>query len=227
MRTEFAGWQSRWKRPLWLAALVPCAAASVFAAEATTAPAANESAAATTQAAATDDTTPIGMLRAFDALNGADPDAFRRFYYATNDDQRRMARVEARCDAEFGLLTLMVEKKWGTAAGDEITHAMGGQTVPDAEAGKLSIIGDRATLVWKDDSPPLHMIRIDGRWKIDLGANLASLNITPDQYIEGFHKMNTMVADFADAIDSGKLATLDQALVDAKRRTAELSQSND
>jgi hypothetical protein len=167
------------------------------------------------------------MLRASDALNGSDPDAFLQFYQATSADERRMAKTEARFDAEFGLLQLLVEKKWGTAAGDAVTHAMGGETIPDAEAARLSITGDRATLAWMDGSTPLHLIKVSGCWKIDLGATMSSLKLTPEQYIDGFHKMSAMVADFAESVDAGKFKTLDQAVADAKRRTAKLAQSGD
>jgi hypothetical protein len=213
-------------RLLWfLAAVLPLAA---------TAHAANSTTASTTSVASApamqtsdDDSTPLGMLRASDALNGAEPAAFARFYHATNDDERRMARTEARFDSEFGLLQLLVEKKWGKDAGDAITHAMDGETIPDAEAAALAVDGDQATLTWKDNSAPLHLIKVGGRWRIDLAATLRSLNITAEQYIDGFQKMGSMVADFAESIDTGKLTTLAEAVADAKRRTASLSQSGD
>lgn len=186
-------------------------------------PVCGATATAPSQAGAFDASTPLGMLKKADALNGAEPEAFAQFYNATNDDERRMAKTEARFDSEFGMLQLLVEKKWGKDAGDAITHAMEGQTIPDAEAAKLTVDGDHATLAWKDQSAPLKLIKVGGEWKIDLAATISTLGVTADQYIDGFHKMSAMVADFADAVDGGKLKTLSEAVADAKKRTAALS----
>jgi hypothetical protein len=215
---------TRW---VWmcLAAAALLVAATGVARAATSGPA--STAASQRSVAGADCTTPLGMLRKSDALNGAEPEAFAQFYEAASDDERRMARTEARFDAEFGLLQVLVEKKWGKDAGDAITHAMGGETIPDAEAARLTITGDRATLAWKDNSAPLHLIKVGGVWKIDLAATIAALDITPEQYVQGFHKMSALVADFAESIDAGKLKTLEQAVADAKRRTMLVSQGDD
>ncbi len=171
-----------------------------------------------------DATTPIGMLRLSDSLNGASPEVFARFYFAANDDLRRVVDCESRFDAQFGLLVLLVQQKWGGDAGDQITHALGGETTADILAADLKIDGDHATLTWKDENPPLPMIRIKGLWKVDLAALIHEYKASPDEYMLGFQRMSQVVSRVALDIDSGKLATLTQAVDQAKQRSDALNQ---
>jgi hypothetical protein len=184
-------------------------------------------AAAPTTAVSDDAAAPRAMLHAADALAGAGPEAYLRFYQVNNGDQQRMAQSETRVDAQFGMMQLLVEKKWGASAADDITHALGGYTTADEDAADLTIDGDHATVAWKDGSTPLKMIRVNGQWKIDLGATLQLVNESPDQYVENFRRMSGLLADLADAIDADKFKTAAQATDDAKHRIAAMWESTD
>jgi hypothetical protein len=184
-------------------------------------------AATPTTAISNDASTPTGMLHTADALAGAGPEAYLRFYQANNADQQRMAQNETRVDAQFGMMQLLVQKKWGASAADDITHALGGYTTADEDAADLKIDGDHATVAWKDNSAPLKLVRINGQWKIDLGATLQLVNESPDEYVENFRRMSGLLADFADAIDSNKFKTAAQATDAAKQRVAAMWESTD
>jgi len=184
-------------------------------------------AASPTTAVSDDVSTPRAMMHAADAQAGAGPEAYLRFYQASNADQQRMAQSETRVDAQFGMMQLLVEKKWGASAADDITHVLGGYTSADEDTADLKIDGDHATVAWKDDSSPLKMVRVNGQWKIDLAATLKLINESPDDYIEGFRRMSSLLADFADAIDAEKFKTAEQATADAKRRVAAMWESTD
>jgi hypothetical protein len=165
-----------------------------------------------------DQSSPMAMMRASDILRDVGPDAYVRFYHAQGDDGKRMMAAETRADAQFGLLILMIEKKWGKAADDDITHALGGFTMADLEAGDLKIDGDHATLAAKGDDTPFQLIRIDGKWKFDIEAMRKQLNQTPDEYVDGYSRFSGLLSDYADAIDKGQIKTVDQAVSEAKRR---------
>ena len=103
-------------------------------------------AAAPTTNPAPDTTTPMGLLRTSDALAGAGPEAYLPLYYAADDDQRRLANFETKLDAQFGMLQVMLEKKWGTSSAIEICHALGNLSAADAKPDGVQINGDHATV---------------------------------------------------------------------------------
>jgi hypothetical protein len=182
------------------------------------------STAAPTTAPAPDATTPMGLLRLSDSLAGAGPEAYLPLYYAADDDQRRLAGFESKLDAQFGLLQVMLEKKWGTSAAIEICHALGNLSAADVKSGGVQIDGDHATVTWNSDSvyPPLDLVRVEGQWKFDLAAELRTYKETADECIDGYRRGSQNVADFATDVDAGKFTSAADATAQAKKRFADL-----
>jgi len=179
---------------------------------------------APTTGPAPDTTTPKGLLLVSDGLAGAGPEAYVPLYYAADDDQRRLAGFESKLDAQFGMLQVMLEKKWDASAAIEICHALGNLSAADVKPDGIQIDGDRATVTWSNDNvyPPLILIRVDGQWKFDLAAELKTDQMSVDDCIETYRKASQNVADFATDVDTGKFASAADALAQAKKRFAAL-----
>jgi hypothetical protein len=177
---------------------------------------------ASTTSPAADTTTPMGLLRTSDALAGAGPEAYLPLYYAADDDQRRLADFETKLDAQFGMLQLMLEKKWGTPAAIEICHALGNLSAADTKADGVQINGDHATVAWNGVYQPQPLIRIDGQWKFDLTGELKTYKETVEECIETYRVGSKNVADFATDVDAGKFASAADATAAAKKRFADL-----
>jgi hypothetical protein len=179
---------------------------------------------APTTGPAPDTTTPKGLLLVSDGLAGAGPEAYVPLYYAADDDQRRLAGFESKLDAQFGMLQVMLEKKWDATAATEICHALGNLSAADVKPDGIQIDGDRATVTWSNDNvyPPLILIRVDGQWKFDLAAELKTDQMSVDDCIETYRKGSQNVADFATDVDTGKFASAADALAQAKKRFAAL-----
>jgi hypothetical protein len=179
---------------------------------------------APTTGPAPDASTPKGLLLVSDGLAGAGPEAYAPLYYAADDDQRRLANFETKLDAQFGMLQVMLEKKWGTSAATEICHALGNLSAADAKADGVQIDGDHATVTWNSDSvyPPLALIRVDGQWKFDLAGELKTDKMSVDDCIDTYRRGSQNVSDFATDVDAGKFTSAADALEQAKKRFAAL-----
>jgi hypothetical protein len=177
---------------------------------------------APTTSPAVDTTTPMGLLRTADALAGAGPEAYLPLYYAADDEQRRLANFETKLDAQFGMLQIMLEKKWGASAAIEICHAMGNLSAADAKPDGVQIDGDHASIAWNGTYLPQLLVRIDGQWKFDVTGELKTYKETVDECIATYRVGSKNVADFATDIDADKFASAADATAAAKKRFADL-----
>lgn len=111
--------------------------------------------ATTQQVARPDANSPMGFLLKYDNLAGQGPEAYHALYSIdTNADSRRLAEVQAKFDAQAGMLQKMVELLWGDDAVDQTLHALGLKTMRDIQSATIKEQGDRAGNIcrWYDRS---------------------------------------------------------------------------
>jgi len=139
--------------------------------------------------------TPKKALKFFDRV-GADPkiDRANLFYHATNDNERKVAKAFASVDFALAKLRKQVATRFDDTAGNMVVHALRDVTADDIDAARESVDGDKATISGKNFGEPLLMIRVNGNWKIDIGAALAKSNADPDQLVD-------LCEELVDAID--------------------------
>ena len=68
----------------------------------------------------------------------------------------------------------------------------------------------------------MSLIRIDGQWKFDLGAELKAYKETAEECIQTYRVASKAVADFATDVDAGKFSSAADATAAAKKRFADL-----
>jgi hypothetical protein len=140
--------------------------------------------------------TPKDALLAQDAAAQAgDLEADARFYYAADGHQRDLLKLIAQGDVALAKLQSAVAKQFGKDLGLEVVHAAGTVVADDVKAATEKVDGDKATVTFKNDATPLHMVKIDGEWKVSLPDMLGEA--TPPQ----LEKLGRKFTEFTAGID--------------------------
>ena len=129
------------------------------------------------------------------AAQTGDLDADAKFYYADTDHQRDLLKLIAQGDVALAKLQSAVAKQFGKDLALEVVHAAGTVVSEDVKAATEKVDGDKATITFKNDATPLHMVKIDGVWKVSLPDMLGEA--TPPQ----LEKLGQKFADFTAEVD--------------------------
>jgi hypothetical protein len=102
------------------------------------------------------------------AARAGDVQADRQFYEAKGERQQKLAEEIAKGDVALAKLQEAVAKQFGSELGTAVVHAAGTEDAKDIEAAAEKIESEQATIEFKDHSTPLHMVKVEGNWKISL-----------------------------------------------------------
>jgi hypothetical protein len=162
----------------------------------------------------------MDFMTAYDNLAGENPDAYLAMYYLDDqDDTQRLAHVEAKFDAEVGMLQKIVQKKWGEDAVDQTLHALGLKTMRDIQAATVKEKGHHASVIFADGTPGPDLIKTkDGGWKLDLPSFCTSLGMPVDDYLKQIRLLSKILPDVADGIAGEKLKDPSAVVSDIVRR---------
>ncbi len=149
---------------------------------------------------------PKAALLAQDAAAQAgDLEADAKFYYAADDHQRDLLKLIAKGDVALARLQSAVAKQFGKDISLEVVHAAGTVVTDDVKAAGEKVDGDKATVTFKNDATPLHMLKIDGDWKVSLPDMLGEA--TPPQLEklgQKFTEFTTEIDKLTDLVAKGK-----------------------
>jgi hypothetical protein len=175
-----------------------------------------------------DASTPRGALHAADlAIRKGGIDAAMAFYHTTSVRDREIARCLAQADVACGHLEDALVQKFGRASADTALHAFGAKVGSDLDAADVTIERNTAVIHWPHDDQPLHMVKSGGDWKVEVAAELASLDEHQVTDFAEFLKHFAVAADrLADQVTAGRLAT-EQAATDACQHERQLLVRND
>jgi hypothetical protein len=139
------------------------------------------------------------------AAQAGDLDADAKFYYAASDHQRDLLKFIAQGDVALAKLQSAVAKQFGKELALEVVHAAGTVVSDDVKAATEKVDGDKATVTFKNDATPLHMVKIDGAWKVSLPDMLGEA--TPPQLeklAEKFTAFTTEINHLTDLVTHEK-----------------------
>jgi hypothetical protein len=166
-----------------------------------------------------DTSTPMAFLTSYDQLAGDEPEAYRAMYLIDeSDDTQRLAQVQAKFDAEAGMLQKMVAELWGDDAVDQTLHALGLKTMRDVQAATIKEEGDRASVTFADGTSGPELIKTPQGWRLNLLALEHSLGVPVDDYLKQIRQLTKVVPDVADGIASGKLKNTTAVVSDIVKR---------
>jgi hypothetical protein len=166
-----------------------------------------------------DTTTPMAFLNSYDQLAGEGPEAYRAMYFVDDsDDTQRLAQVQAKFDAEAGMLQKMVSQLWGNDAVDQTLHALGLKTMTDIHTATIKEEGDRASVTFADGTSGPELIKTPKGWRLDLPALQRSLGVPVDDYLKQIRQLTKVVPDVADGIANGKLKSPSSVVSDIVKR---------
>jgi hypothetical protein len=127
----------------------------------------------TAQAPQVVDDSPKAALKAYNAaMRSGDVAAMVSLQYATDDDQRRVARSSAQSDLEVGRLIKNARDKFGDDAAKQVSQAINDEGDDDIDAAQETINGDHGGVAFVGSDEPTPLIHVDGAWKVDIGAML-------------------------------------------------------
>jgi hypothetical protein len=183
-------------------------ASSFVRASASTAPA------SPTTAAVIEDS-PKAALKAYNAaMRTGDVATMVALQYATNDDERLVARSCAQSDYEVGKLIRTTREKFGDDAAKKISIAINDEGDDDVDAAAQTIIGDHGGVTFAGGGDPSPLIRVDGVWKIDVATMLKQYDGTPQTLSDEVIRRGSAAKVTTQELLAGQYATPD-ALVDA------------
>jgi hypothetical protein len=163
--------------------------------------------------------TPMAFLVSYDKLAGEDPAAYRAMYANDDsDDTQRLAEVQAKFDAEAGMLQKMVQKLWGDDGVDQTLHALGLKTMRDIQLATINQTGDSATVTFADGTIGPELVYTSHGWRLNLRAFRQSLGVPVDDYLKQIRQLSKIIPDVADGIADGRLKSPSAVVSDIVRR---------
>jgi hypothetical protein len=153
-----------------------------------------------------DASTPLAFMTSYDALAGEDPPAYSALYFVDDtDDVQRLAKVQAKFDAQVGMLQKIVQQKWGDDGVDQLLHALGLKSLRDIQTANIREYGRRATVQFADGTPGPDLIKVKDEWRLNMPAFSKSLGMPVDDYLTQIRQLAKILPDVADGIVDGKL----------------------
>jgi hypothetical protein len=165
---------------------------------------------APTTAPAIVDDSPKGALKAYNAaMRAGDVAGMVSLQYATNDDERRVARSCAQSDLEVGKMIQSTRDKFGDDAAKKISDAINDEGDADIEAGTETVDGTHGGVTFAGSNDPTPMIRADGGWKVDIGAMLKQFDGTADALSDQVIRRGSAAKVTTQELVAGQYATID------------------
>jgi hypothetical protein len=134
--------------------------------------------------------------------------------YATNDDERLVARSCAQSDFEVGKLIRTTREKFGDDAAKKISIAISDEGDDDVDAASQTIIGDHAGITFPGGGDPSPLIRADDAWKIDVATMLKQYDGTAQTLSDQVIRRGSAAKVTTQELLAGQYANPD-ALIDA------------
>lgn len=153
--------------------------------------------------------TPLEALRTYNkAMYAGDHETMLSLQHTTNDEEKRLARANARSDAGVAELVKAAVARFGVTAHDQVSKAIGDIREQDVKSTRIE--GDKAILLDAGDEPLLHMVNVDGVWKLDLpGVTNGDATLTRLQADASLRNLN-FVKVLRQDVDAGRFKTLDE-----------------
>jgi len=179
-------------------------------------------------APAFDDSTPLGFMHASSqSLPAGGLPAALAIFAANDARERQTARAEADYILAISRVELAARQKWGQQADDDFVHALGEKTDTDVDQAKIEAHGDHAQLTFKgEETTPENLIRLDGHWKIDIGADIKQME-KQNNSIEASNmycaKATVMISKLGHDLDDGKFTSSADLSKEAAAQVAQLN----
>jgi hypothetical protein len=127
------------------------------------------------------------------------------FYYAADDHQRKMIKAIAEGDVALAKLENAVAKKFGPHLATALVHAAGTVVADDVKSASEKIEGDKATVQFKNNSLPLHLVKIDGAWKVSLPDMLGEATLPQvEQLTAKFSQFTAEINNLTELVTQNK-----------------------
>jgi hypothetical protein len=162
---------------------------------------------------------PKGALKAYNAaMRAGDVAGMVSLQYATNDDERRVARSCAQSDLEVGKLIQTTRGKFGDDAAKKISQTINDEGDDDIDAGSQTIDGDHGGVTFAGSDDPTPMIRVAGAWKVDIAAMLKQFDGTADGLSDQVIRRGSAAKVTTQELIAGQYANIDAEVEALKDR---------
>ena len=179
------------------------------------APASESTEPSTTTTSAVIEDSPKAALKAYNAaMRAGDVAGMVSLQYATNDDERRVARSCAQSDLEVGRLIKTARDKFGDDAAKKVSEAINDEGDDDIDAAQEKVDGSHAGITFAGSDDPSPLIRVNGVWKVDIAAMLKQFDGTADALSDEVIRRGSAAKVTTQELVAGQYPTAD-AMIDA------------
>jgi hypothetical protein len=150
--------------------------------------------------AAVDASGPAGALkRLYEGMEANDAARVRACFYTADDQEKGLADAYAAQLTAARTLGEALKQKYG-ATGDALSKGIPLRDQIDAlDKAKIDVNGDKATVTLTDQSKPLHLVKVDGSWRVAIadyaGATPANIAVQTNVLSEMAEIFNSVAAD--------------------------------
>ncbi len=178
--------------------------------------AAADKAPTTQQLSADDLATPRNAILAFDRLVTANgEDAAAQFFHPRNDDEHKVVAAYAKVEGEIVKLQKGIAAKFGEKVAIQFLHTIGDVSREEIIAAKVDERGDRAVLTYPTDHEPAMLVKIDGKWFVDVSQDIKESG-GAQNIVDLEAKMQGKLHAIAERLDGGEYKNAEEVIAAAK-----------
>jgi hypothetical protein len=144
------------------------------------------------------------------------PETALPFYHTTATRERVFAKHLSEMDAALTYLHKAAATKFGKESADDVVKSADGTTVPEINAAKIEVSGDKAKVWFKDNPQPTTMVRVGDEWKISVKEWVRGAKDLP-AFRGTLTKMAGKVNEVAKGIESGRYGSAASAKKELER----------
>jgi hypothetical protein len=148
------------------------------------------------------------------------PETALPFYHVTATRERVFAKHLSEMDVALTYLHKAAAVKFGKEAADDVTKAANGTTVPEINAARIEVNGDKAKVWFKDNPEPTTMVRVGDEWKISVKEWVRGVKDLPT-FRGSLSKLAGKVSEIAKGIESGRYGSAESAKKELTKAKAE------
>ncbi len=146
------------------------------------------------------------------------------FFLATNNDEKQVVASYAKVETEIAHVQVLVSQRFGKEMGLKFLHAIGDETHDDILAAKIEIKDDHADVKWADGHPPNHLVNVDGKWLLDVSADVRDANGSVKLIVTFEDKLQQVVHELGRNVSAGVYRSGDEVTSVAEKALKELVQ---
>jgi hypothetical protein len=166
-----------------------------------------------------DETPEQALVRGTRVIDQLDVDAAMDLYRYSGDLEKQFVKAYCKYAIEATRVELAVKKRFGQDKSEAMLHAIGEFAESDLQNATYKTDGDTATMQYPGQTEPgLHMIRVNGIWKINVHVELKDMSDDDlKQEIKNSETHAKNIHPLAEKVANGEYKSVDEIIDQLKQ----------